>query len=924
MGSERALLQFSVSVRYESEIEVTWCTWPERGNEAVDRDDGGGDVVLQFERQRKASGKPILPGERLIIEHVSARVTGSEPPKKSSPRVGKLVPLEAPPPLTLEPCAQPPARPPAPPASLAAPVAASAAGSSQNLVVASNLDLTAADSSSQIMLLARLSLSLAASMSPAKVALLIPLRAGHHRQPSAEAAYQLSRCVAWRSRVGRLPGSKQHRGISTVLLCATLEDKAWACAWPPLSCAAEDGDVEITCEFAGSSSTIVVEPAPGLCEQTVSIESTRVIIGLGEAPAAHPSNLCFENNSGFSVFLASRGPLSPELVSVFTFVTETAVSEHGVLGDLVPRVPNKHFQKLTFGGEVEDEATAPSSSQVRVWSAPAASGTVSFALSVLRLAFGALAATMPMMQVKLALPGLTLCTNIACYTPPPSSTDQCRVVQDKVTYLRNTSADLKAEVLEVIESALLHHVPPQDEHGPALFTDVSRLFFRLDSPEAAKRVGALAVRVCGKSCGGALALNARCLEATGDAAGATTFFQAALALNGPQVGEATMALARLGRAMAAGETERRQISSPDEDADTGDLKEGSSWERLLLRAKEKKLEREGFQVLQRGARLSGSVIYDLMRSFYEAKGMDAWGEGTERRQDTVPFYITSNPHIACSYSRVAASLIRDWAACGSLNPAFPVYILELGTGPGKFSSLFLVFFAAALAELRRDIGDLLQVVYVMTDFTQSNIDAWEGDSTLAPHLASGLLDFALLDCDRPSGQISLCRRRETFSAEAPSPNPILGLANYLFDSVAMDAFRTKNGALHEALVSTFAKKPEDGTPLDPSVAGAVRQEWNYRPIANPGSYYAAGRAEDEPKGGKDSTVDDVLGQLLASYGDLPEGSGFTLPVGGLRSLASIQALSSSRTCAMLVADKAWTRETQLHRKGDPTISLHGQ
>ena len=36
-----------------------------------------------------------------------------------------------------------------------------------------------------------------------------------------------------------------------------------------------------------------------------------------------------------------------------------------------------------------------------------------------------------------------------------------------------------------------------------------------------------------------------------------------------------------------------------------------------------------------------------MRAFYDAKGLEAWGGGkNERRTDTVPFYITSNPLIA--------------------------------------------------------------------------------------------------------------------------------------------------------------------------------------------------------------------------------------------------------------------------------------
>ena len=117
----------------------------------------------------------------------------------------------------------------------------------------------------------------------------------------------------------------------------------------------------------------------------------------------------------------------------------------------------------------------------------------------------------------------------------------------------------------------------------------------------------------------------------------------------------------------------------------------------------------------------------------------------------------------------------------------------------------------------------------MTDFTESNLSSWESDPALAPLFRSGRLDTATYDCDAAvapdaaegcddpddaaaagaasrgenSGGggggvnglgvlnggggggfgIRLRRRSVVLSEEEPCANPIVAIANYLFDSV---------------------------------------------------------------------------------------------------------------------------------------------
>ena len=114
------------------------------------------------------------------------------------------------------------------------------------------------------------------------------------------------------------------------------------------------------------------------------------------------------------------------------------------------------------------------------------------------------------------------------------------------------------------------------------------------------------------------------------------------------------------------------------------------------------IAQSGFMQLEQRVRLSESSMYELMKEYYAQKGMDAWNTSSkklvksESRADCVPFYITSNPSIAMGYARTIVSYVADLKAAVDTN--HPFYIVELGTGPGKFSLLFLTLFTDLLRE----------------------------------------------------------------------------------------------------------------------------------------------------------------------------------------------------------------------------------
>src|SRR5437764_15072262 len=91
-------------------------------------------------------------------------------------------------------------------------------------------------------------------------------------------------------------------------------------------------------------------------------------------------------------------------------------------------------------------------------------------------------------------------------------------------------------------------------------------------------------------------------------------------------------------------------------------------------------------VLESDLSLSHSLIWRRQREFYVQRGMRAWSE------DLVPNFQTNNPFIAGVYARIAFSFLCDCMKLEGHRPALsPIRILELGSGPGKFAYLLLLY-----------------------------------------------------------------------------------------------------------------------------------------------------------------------------------------------------------------------------------------
>ncbi|NET56060.1 MAG: tetratricopeptide repeat protein [Symploca sp. SIO2E6] len=296
-------------------------------------------------------------------------------------------------------------------------------------------------------------------------------------------------------------------------------------------------------------------------------------------------------------------------------------------------------------------------------------------------------------------------------------------------------------------------------------------------------------------------------------------------------------------------------------------------------------------VIECNQRLSKSLLWRFQRNFFDRQGVEAWNQGT------VPHYITSNPFIANAYAKVIFGFLRDCHAQG-LNTDQPVYIMELGAGSGRFAYHFLKKF---FEFFHRSPLNHISVKYVMTDFTDRNLAFWRSHPFLYPFVRSGVLDFARFDMERDR-QLTLDYGSYILSA-ATLKNPLIVLANYVFDSIPSDAFSVRNGQLYESLVTLIPPQPVSDL-NDPTLINQVEINFEDYPITS--NYY------DNPN----------FNKILENYRQRLQDTTILFPRVGLKCIDNLRYLSGDRLL-LISGDKGYSQEQALLNRGYPSLTRHG-
>jgi len=296
-------------------------------------------------------------------------------------------------------------------------------------------------------------------------------------------------------------------------------------------------------------------------------------------------------------------------------------------------------------------------------------------------------------------------------------------------------------------------------------------------------------------------------------------------------------------------------------------------------------------VIEQAKRFSESMLWKAQREYFDKEGINAW-------VNQVPFYITSNPFIANVYMQVVFGLICDWVKQHPEAKNHPFYIMELGTGSGRFS----YYFVKRLMDLLEYHGmSDIKICYVMSDFTKHNIQYWETHPALKPYVDKGIIDFALYDLETEK-PITLIKQNIKLSPEV-LVNPLTVFANYIFDTVTHDSFMVHEGKLYELLVSLSTEesnldgiKPKDMEKV--SVDHSVHE-------AKPNYYH-------------DPHLDAVLDLYKKSLND----TSFLIPIGSIKAIRYLRKLSNDKLL-IISTDKGYSSLASLENLGHPSIAFHG-
>jgi len=282
-------------------------------------------------------------------------------------------------------------------------------------------------------------------------------------------------------------------------------------------------------------------------------------------------------------------------------------------------------------------------------------------------------------------------------------------------------------------------------------------------------------------------------------------------------------------------------------------------------------------------RLSESPLWEHQRRFYARGAAGIWGTAT------VPHGITSNPRIANTYARLVVSFLHAVNAApssGDRDEADVPHIVEFGGGAGRFAYLFVRHL--------RELAPGLRFTYVLTDFSAERVALWADHPSFRPLVDEGLIDFAVLDADR-LGPPDLVASGRTLTPGSLR-GPVVGIANYVFDSLRHDAFAIRGGELMESHVSL----PDDaaGEPAREFVTGIAWETVSCGPVP------------------------DDLAPVLDLYRETLDETAVLVPAGGLRCLDFLADLTSGATCA-LVADKGHCTPVELCSHEAPSVVFHG-
>lgn len=294
-------------------------------------------------------------------------------------------------------------------------------------------------------------------------------------------------------------------------------------------------------------------------------------------------------------------------------------------------------------------------------------------------------------------------------------------------------------------------------------------------------------------------------------------------------------------------------------------------------------------VLEQGQLFSQSVIWQWQRRYFMEKGPAAWQTGE------VPQYITSNPSMANAYAEMAFAVMLD---CQDYEQEQPLYLIELGGGSGRFAFQVL----RQLEKLCHIAGVPLTLFrYLLTDFTQHNINFWSTHPSFAHYCEQGVLDFSLFDFQQPDKLVLQVSGAQINSGDLHKPTIVI--ANYVFDSVPAELVYFKDGGWEACYNTITVPASMEGSEDAAALLQTALCRYDRGPM--PGAFSSP-----------------WLNDLLHDYAKRLQSVYTLIPLQVVQSIDYLRGLSSGG-CILLTADKGDYRLENITRNTAPSPVKHG-
>lgn len=301
-------------------------------------------------------------------------------------------------------------------------------------------------------------------------------------------------------------------------------------------------------------------------------------------------------------------------------------------------------------------------------------------------------------------------------------------------------------------------------------------------------------------------------------------------------------------------------------------------------AKEKE---EKLVLLQENAPFSESIVWDLQRKYYTDQGVKAWSEGV------VPHYITSSSYMAKSYAHLALAWLEDQIKAGKKS----LRILELGAGSGQFTFHFLRHIETLWFQKYPETNDL-PFIYVMSDVSDENLAFWSTHPNFQEWYEQGTLDSAYFDVENDQ-ELTLDRAEVKWSKEN-NKEPLLVIANYIFDTIRQDYWEIGDDEARQIQVASFCK---EGAMEEPSL-----QSLSYE-------YSTANSSENNYK-------DNAINELIDFYAQNLQTGVVSIPNYGKACINNLKSWCDNRL-TLLSGDKGEVNWRAFTHAGLPELAQHG-